>query len=127
MNASITFTPQQVYTMLMGICGAIITVSSAIAVIANIVKKAKSPDVERDKKITELQDKVAEHDKKFEEQAKYFQNDKNRFEQIEFNACETNRVIIETLQALVEHARHGNNIEQLDKANKDLNEYLLKR
>ncbi len=125
MDTVITFTPEQVYTMLIGICGAIVTVSAATTIIVNVVKKVKSPDAQRDQKIADLQKKIDEHEKRLDAQDGYFKNDKNRLEQIERNSNATNRVIIETLQALVEHARHGNNIAQLDQANQDLNAYLI--
>ena len=39
----------------------------------------------------------------------------------------TNKIIVESLQALTAHAIDGNNIEQLKNAEKNLNDYLINK
>ena len=44
---------------------------------------------------------------------------------IEREVKTTNKVIIESLQALTSHAIDGNNVEQLKQSKKSLDDYLL--
>jgi hypothetical protein len=138
MNEPIMITPHDLITSIVWICGAIITVSGCIAVIVKAIQKARSPDKRRDEQLKDLDKRLAAQHAEFSEYIKehakvhdaykvYFDNDKKRIEDIEENFKQSNRVIIATLQALVEHARHGNNIQQLDETNDELNEYLREK
>jgi hypothetical protein len=138
MNEPIMITPHDLITSIVWICGAVITVSGCITIIVKAIQKARSPDKRRDERLKDLDNRmetqkaefagyIREHAKVHDTYKIYFDNDKKRIEGIEENFKQSNRVIIATLQALVEHARHGNNIQQLDETNDELNEYLREK
>lgn len=102
MNQQITFTPYEVYTCLMVICGAIVTLSAAIA------------DVSQNERIDALEKKV----ERFEQ---LFDNDNKRLIELE----KGNRVMQQGMLALLSHALNGNDVDSLKKAKEDLQQYLI--
>ena len=65
-----TFTLEQLWASILGVCGGITAIAAAIAVIVNAIKKAKEPD-------TKQNAKLEEHDKHFEETDRKLKNDKD--------------------------------------------------
>lgn len=104
-----TFTLTQLFQIFLAMCGAIITIGGAWAVIKGIKDKMKAPDTERDIQL-----------KKHSEQ---LDNDNKRLKALE----EGNKVIMQAMLALMSHELDGNHTEQLQKAKKDLEEYLISR
>lgn len=95
------------YTL--AICGGISIIAGGVAVIYNLFKKAKAPDTERDetlKKHTEMLD-----------------NDNKRLKELE----ESNKIMMQSMLALMSHAIDGNHKVELEKARNDLQEYLIRR
>lgn len=114
MNA--TFTVSEVYSMVMAICGAIITVSAAIAVIFKAYQVLKKPEKTQDERITTLENEVGEL-------KKYLDNDNKRLKTLE----EGNRVTQQAILALLSHALNGNDIESLKEAKDKLQNYLISK
>lgn len=107
-------TPYQIYSMFITGCGAIITVSGALAVIFRAFKAAKAPNDLQNERLTKLEERVAKHDE-------LLGNDNKRLTAIE----EGNRVTQRALLAILAHAIDGNDIEALRDAKKELERFLI--
>lgn len=127
MNEPIGLTPAEVWQLILVICGAIITVSGAISVIINLANKAKEPNKMQDQRIAALEEKVNDITDRLEKGDRHFDSDQERMDALERSMKETNRVIIESLQALTAHAIDGNNSQELKEAKKRLDDYLIKK
>ena len=114
MNQQITFTPQQVFELILWVCGAIVSVSAAVAVIIKVVQKAKAPEKTQNERINKLEKKV----ERFEQ---LFDNDNKRLQKLE----EGNRVTQQAILALLSHALNGNDVDSLQKAKAKLEDYLI--
>lgn len=104
-----TFTITQLLQIFLAMCGAIITIGGAWSVIRGMKEKMQAPDTERDVQI-----------KKHAEQ---LDNDNKRLKELE----EGNRVLMQSMLALMSHELDGNHTEQLQKAKNGLEEYLINR
>ena len=114
MSEPIAITPNDIVTMIIWFCGAIITVSSAVTIIISIVKKAKQPEQNQNERLDKLEQKVNQ----FEQ---FFDKDNKRLVELE----EGNRVTQQSLLALLSHSINGNDIDKLTKARDDLQQYLI--
>ena len=112
METVIQFTPGQVVAF----AAAMITISSAIAIIINLISKLKEPDKLRDEKIKMLENRIDTLEK-----ADRDNNDK--FEGIE----EGNKIIQTALLALLKHSLNGNDTDALKKAEAALESYLINK
>ena len=121
MNNSITFTPAELVSIILGICAAIITISAAIGVIAKLVVKARAPEAEQNIRLDTIDKRLDDIDKTIATFREYFTNDDNRFKAIE----KSNKVTQTALLALLKHSLNGNDIDSLKEAEKSLEEYLI--
>ena len=103
------FTLTQLWQVFLAGCASLITIAGAGTVIYKIYKSAKKPDTERD-------DKLKKHDELLD-------NDNKRLKELE----ESNKIIMQSLLALMSHELDGNHTEGLIKARNDLQEYLIRR
>lgn len=128
----IVINPADLWQVIVAVCGGIIALSGAGAVITGIIHKAKAPNEKQNERIaaneTEINN-VKEDIKKINERLDL---DNNRFadftdkmNEIEQTVKNTNKIIVTSLQALTTHAIDGNNVEQLKKAEQTLNDYLV--
>lgn len=113
MNQSITFTPQQILELVLWVCGAIVSVSAAIAVIVKVVQKAKAPEKNQNERIDKLE-------KEMEKFKQFFDNDNRRLRKLE----DGNIVTQQALLALLSHALNGNDMDSLKRAKEHLESYL---
>ena len=127
MTEPIGITPAELLSIVLAVCGAIITVSGAIAVIVNFVHKAKEPNKIQNERIDKLEEAVETINDRLERGDRHFLSDAERMSSLEHEVKKTNKVIIESLQALTSHAIDGNNIEQLKQSEKTLNNYLINK
>ena len=121
MNNSITFTPAELVSIILGICAAIVTISAAIGVIAKLVIKARAPEAEQNIRLDTIDKRLDDIDKTIATFREYFTNDDNRFKAIE----RSNKVTQTALLALLKHSLNGNDIDSLKEAEKSLEEYLI--
>ena len=91
------------------ICVGITTLGGAGAIIISIIKWWQKPDKDRDEMINQ-------HEKKLE-------NDHKRLRELE----ESNKIMMQSMLALMSHAIDGNHIEDLKQARDDLQKYLIRR
>ena len=127
MNYEIVTTPQTIINIVLATCAAIVTISAAMTVIMRVISKAKEPNKLQDERIRALEDQVELINNRLQLGNKRFESDTDRVDRLEQSMRETNKVIIESLQALTSHAIDGNNIQELKDAKKSLDEYLINK
>ena len=123
MNEPITLA--QLWGYLLAMCAGIVTISGAVAVIVKIVHKAKQPEVAQNKRIENLEKEIEKINLRLEKGDKRFDDDGEKMEKLETTMKATNKIIIESLQALTTHALDSTNIEPLKVAKNALNDYLI--
>lgn len=104
-----TFTLAQLWQIFIAMCGSIATVAGAVAIIYNIHQKAKQPDTERDEAL--------------KHHSELLDNDNKRLKELE----DSNKVLMQSMLALLSHAIDGNNTEDLKDARDELQKYLIRR
>ena len=127
MDQPIMLTPQDIFSIVIAVCGAIVTVSAAMTAIAKLINKAKEPNSKQDEKIAALEEEVKKINERLQRGDIRFHADADRVDALEASMKATNKVIIESLQALTAHAIDGNNIQELKDAKKSLDDYLINR
>lgn len=103
-----------VVTQVMAICGLITGVAAVVALVANLIKKAKAPNDAQNERLKALEEIAERHEKLLE-------NDLRRFEKAE----QGTRILQKAILALLSHSIDGNNSEQMLKAKNDLQDYLI--
>ena len=119
MDTVIQFTTSQ----LLAYAGAIITISTAIGVIINLISKVREPEKKQDDRIKACEDRLSKHDALMEKFQGDFSNDDRRFKEIE----EGNKITQTALLALLKHSINGNDTKALKEAEKSLEEYLINK
>lgn len=119
MDTVIQFTPAQLIVL----AGAIITISSAIGVIINLITKLREPEKKQDERIKALESRLDKTDAIIEKFQGYFDNDDKRLKAID----EGNKITQQGLLALLKHALNGNDTEALKVAEKNLEKYLINK
>lgn len=125
MDEVIQFTTRDVFNLVLAISGAIVSVSAAVTVIAKVFEKIKAPDKKQNERIAALEGAVIKINSRLDDGSKHFAADSKRIDDLEESMKATNRIIIESLQALTAHAIDGNNTQELKDVKKSLNNYLI--
>lgn len=123
MDNVISFTPAQIFAFVLALCGAIVSISAAIGVIAKAIDKAKEPENEQNKRLDEHEKRLNSHDDYIEKFKEFFDNDDKRFKAIE----KSNKITQSALLALLKYSLNGNDTESLKKAEESLEEYLIEK
>lgn len=144
-----TFTIEQLWTSILGVCGGITAIAAAVAVILNTIKKAKEPDTKQNAKLND-------HDKHFEDVDRKLKNDKEALDlyrskilSLEEHQKEQDvlleehsrkmaaaeqhlekndhalSVVMQALLALLSHGIDGNSVEPMKEAKAILEKYLI--
>ncbi|MBO5969598.1 MAG: hypothetical protein J6S14_13985 [Clostridia bacterium] len=123
MDTVIQFTPAQLIALVLAICGAIVTISAAIGVIAKALDKARAPEKEQNDRLDAHEKRLNAHDEIIEKFKEYFDNDDKRFKEIE----KSNKITQSALLALLKHSLNGNDTESLKEEMKKLEAYLIQK
>ena len=123
MDNTISFTPTELISVILGICAAIVTISAAIGVIIKAIDKARAPETEQNNRLDLIDKRLDDIDKTIATFREYFTNDDNRFKLIE----KSNKITQTALLALLKHSLNGNDIDALKTAEKSLEEYLIEK
>ena len=116
MDNVIQFTPAQLIALILAVCGAIVTISAAIGVIAKALDKARAPEKEQNERLDAHEKRLNAHDEIIERFKEYFDNDDRRFKEIE----KSNKITQSALLALLKHSINGEDITSLKEAEKAL-------
>ena len=133
-NPEFAFTLADAVTWILSVCGAIAGIGAAIAVLVKFNTFLKKPNHEQDVKIEELEEKItkmsgevdAVKDLLANKDSQYmdlFKRDKARLDAQENSM----NMLLRANFALLGHALNGNNVEQMQSAFNDIQEYLFNR
>ena len=121
MTQPIVFTPQELITTVLAICAGIVSVSAAITVIVRFITRVKAPEERQNNRISKCEQDITEIKERFKVYDGYFEHDKKRLGRLEFGNEAENRALL----ALLNHAIHGDNTDELKAAKKELEQYLV--
>ena len=133
-NPEFAFTLADAVTWILSVCGAIAGIGAAIAVLVKFNTFLKKPNHEQDVKIEEPEEKItkmsgevdAVKDLLASKDSQYmdlFKRDKARLDAQENSM----NMLLRANFALLGHALNGNNVEQMQSAFNDIQEYLFNR
>lgn len=133
-NPEFHFTLNQMFVWIVSVCGGITGIAAAIAVMVKFNTFLKKPNHDQDVKIEDLTTRMAKMETKIEEMAadfkkqndrhaELFQRDKDRLDAQENSM----NMLLRANFALLGHALNGNNVEQMQSAFNDIQEYLFNR
>ena len=104
-----TFTIHQLLQIFLTICGSIITIGGAAAIIFKLIDRHRKPDKNRD-------DMIKKH-------SELLDHDNKRLKELE----DGNKVIMQALLAIMSHELDGDHVTELQQAHDSLKEYLIKK
>lgn len=133
-NPEFAFTLADAVTWILSVCGAIAGIGAAIAVLVKFNTFLKKPNHEQDVKIEAMEEKItkmsgevdAVKDLLTSKDSQYmdlFKRDKARLDAQENSM----NMLLRANFALLGHALNGNNVEQMQSAFNDIQEYLFNR
>ena len=133
-NPEFAFTLADAVTWVLSVCGAIAGIGAAIAVLVKFNTFLKKPNHEQDVKIEAMEEKItkmsgevdAVKDLLASKDSQYmdlFKRDKARLDAQENSM----NMLLRANFALLGHALNGNNVEQMQSAFNDIQEYLFNR
>lgn len=105
-----------VFGAILALATVVNTLGSAIEKIARAVKAAKAPNTTQDSRLDELEKWRCEVDRRL-------LAGNTHFDVID----EGNRITQRALLALLSHGIDGNNVDQMEKAQKEITDYLINR
>lgn len=114
MDKPIMMSTQDVVNVILATCAALVTISSAIAVIMRFIAKVRQPEKDQDARLTKVEDDI----KKIQH---CLSIDKARLDNIEYG----NTITQEALLALLDHALNKDDTETVKQAKKKLEKYLI--
>ena len=133
-NPEFAFTLADAVTWILSVCGAIAGIGAAIAVLVKFNTFLKKPNHEQDVKIEAMEEKITKMSgevdavkdllaSKDNQYMDLFKRDKARLDAQENSM----NMLLRANFALLGHAINGNNVEQMQSAFNDIQEYLFNR
>lgn len=133
-NPEFAFTLADAITWILSVCGAIAGIGAAIAVLVKFNTFLKKPNHEQDVKIEAMEEKITKMSgevdavkdllaSKDNQYMDLFKRDKARLDAQENSM----NMLLRANFALLGHALNGNNVEQMQSAFNDIQEYLFNR
>lgn len=116
MENVISFTPAELVAFIGALFAFIASIGAGIAVIAKLITKIRKPELEQNKKIADLDRRVGELEKQKNDDATFHKEQE-----------QTNKIILRTLQALLNLSLGVENAEALKVVANELNEFLLNK
>lgn len=127
MNDPIMLTPHDIWNIILAVCGGIVAISAAFAVVLKIIDHFKAPDRKQDARITKLEDDVKRINDRLEDGNRHFETHDMQMKALEASMKRSNRIVIESLKILIEHDIDGNNVDGLKQMNHKIDKYLLEK
>lgn len=127
MNEPIGLTVADIFSIVIAVCGAIVTISAALGIIVRFVNTARTPELRQNERLDALELDIKDIKNQITDDNKQQCVSAKRIDAIETEMKTSTRVIMESLQALTAHALDGNNMDQLNSSKKKLDEYLLNK
>lgn len=127
MNNPIMLTPVDLFHMALAVCGAIITVSAAMAVVSKAISKAREPENAQNERIDALEKDVKEIKEHLKTNATTCAEHHQQLMAFEVSMKKRDELMIECFEVLINHAIDGNNIDGLKDQQHKISKYLLDR
>ena len=117
-----TFTIGQLYAVVLGCLTFITAAGAAGAVISKAIAKARAPEDKQNEKIKALEQRIEKAESRVDEIDKLIIADRSQIGGL----VESNRLLIESVYALLRHSQDGNNTAELAAASEKMRAYLFK-
>lgn len=127
METPIMLTPHDLWNIIIAVCGGIVAVSAAFAVVVKIIDHFKAPDKMQDERITNLETDVKDIKSRLKEGDRHFKDYDSQMKDLEAAMKKRDQVVIESLQVLIEHSIDNNNISGLKEQKHKIDKYLLEK
>lgn len=127
MNTPIMLTPHDLWNIILAVCGGIVAISAAFAVVIKIVDHFKTPDKLQNQRIEVLETEVTDIKLRLKEGDKHFEAQDRWMKEFEDGMKKREKLMIESLQCLISHAIDGNNLDELKSQKHSIDKYLLER
>ena len=127
MDNPIMLTPHDLWNIILAVCGGIVAISAAFAVVIKVIDHFKAPDKVQDDRISTLETEVKDIKERLKEGDRHFDNTDKWMKEFEASIKKRDQVVIESLQALTAHALDQNSLTELHEAKKSLDAYLRER
>ena len=123
MNNVISFTPAELAAFIGTIAGVCAGIATIVGIIVKIIVRLKAPEVEQNNRIKTLEEENKNRKEEIEELKKRIGEGDDHFTELE----KTNKVILRTLQALLNLSLGVSDTEALKKVSEDLNDFILNK
>lgn len=127
MNDPIMLTPHDIWNIILALCGGIVAVSAAFAVVIRLIEHFKQPDKRQDDRITSLEKEVESIDTRLRDGDRHFEDYDTQLKELEAGLKKRDKVMIESLQVLIEHSIDNNNISGLKEQKHKIDNFLLEK
>lgn len=127
MDTPIMLTPHDLWNIILAVCGGIVAISAAFAVVLKIIDHFKTPDKLQDKRIEALEKEVSTIKDRLDKGDKHFKEQDDWMRNFEGSMKKREKLMIESLQVLIEHSIDQNNVNGLKEQKHKIDAYLLER
>nr|DAJ13330.1 MAG TPA: Flagella accessory protein C (FlaC) [Siphoviridae sp. ctX8T1]DAO14279.1 MAG TPA: Flagella accessory protein C (FlaC) [Caudoviricetes sp.] len=122
-NPVFTFTAQDILTMMLSVCGALVSISAAIAVVVKFNNFLKKPNKDQDARIDKLEGRLKTVEGRCDTFDKQLEGVKKHLNSLD----ESINMLLRAEFAQLGHNLNGDNVEQMQRAFDDIQEFLFKR
>lgn len=122
-NPVFTFTAQDILTMMLSVCGALVSISAAIAVVVKFNNFLKKPNKDQDARIDKLEGRLKAVEGRCDTFDKQLEGVKKHLNSLD----ESINMLLRAEFAQLGHNLNGDNVEQMQRAFDDIQEFLFKR
>lgn len=122
-NPVFTFTAQDILTMMLSVCGALVSISAAIAVVVKFNNFLKKPNKDQDARIDKLEGRLKMVEGRCDTFDKQLEGVKKHLNSLD----ESINMLLRAEFAQLGHNLNGDNVEQMQRAFDDIQEFLFKR
>lgn len=122
-NPVFTFTAQDMLTMMLSVCGALVSISAAIAVVVKFNNFLKKPNKDQDARIDKLEERLKTVEGRCDTFDKQLEGVKKHLNSLD----ESINMLLRAEFAQLGHNLNGDNVEQMQRAFDDIQEFLFKR
>ena len=122
-NPVFTFTAQDILTMMLSVCGALVRISAAIAVVVKFNNFLKKPNKDQDARIDKLEGRLKTVEGRCDTFDKQLEGVKKHLNSLD----ESINMLLRAEFAQLGHNLNGDNVEQMQRAFDDIQEFLFKR
>lgn len=122
-NPVFTFTAQDMLTMMLSVCGALVSISAAIAVVVKFNNFLKKPNKDQDARIDKLEGRLKTVEGRCDTFDKQLEGVKKHLNSLD----ESINMLLRAEFAQLGHNLNGDNVEQMQRAFDDIQEFLFKR